>query len=91
MSEPLSVVIVHGTRTYDMFDVIELDTEHVTLATPLVLERGESIALRLRRAQKTVDVTAVVADLSLAGGGKGPAMTLRFAASDAARLAPLVG
>ena len=54
------VLVVEGSGTYDVFDVLEANDALVRVRSPFLFEIGEQIKLRLEHDGTVVDAQAVV-------------------------------
>ena len=61
-------VVVDGREPDAMFELVELTATVARLRSPLLLEIGEHVGLRLRRGERTLDVEGRVASIVRDGG-----------------------
>ena len=82
-------VRVDGRTPYGMFEVVELTASTARLRSPLLLELGEQVALRLTRGERVVDVSGRVAAIDRAVAEGDEPITVD-ALADGAPIAPLL-
>jgi hypothetical protein len=87
-SRTIAVSVCVDGRPYAMFELVELTATAARLRSPLLLELGEHVGLRLERAGRTVDVDGRIASIARGDGHADPVTTVELA--DATALAPLL-
>ena len=82
-------VRIEGRPPYAMFEVVELTATTARLRSPLLLELGEHVALRVTRGDRSVDVEGRVVEVEKGEGGE-PVSTVELLEGGSA-VAPLLG
>ena len=86
-----AAVVVSGREPYTMFDARDVTATSARLRGPLLLEVGEAFTLRMSHGAVAVEVSTRVVEVVRGDGHGEPELVVAFAASDASKLAPLVG